>query len=70
MIAIALFKNSDIDKQHRGQVEVTIIRQLTHDEATAQRETGPMFVVKLKDGTQEHAFLDELVILMGAINDN
>jgi len=55
------FINSDIDMTSRGAVIVNVIRQLTDDEANNQEETGPMYLVRLPDGTEEHAFEDELI---------
>lgn len=55
-----IFTSTDSDKKSRGSVLVDVVRQLTDEEANNQSETGPMYLVRLPDGTYEHAFDDEL----------
>ncbi|EOC1305544.1 hypothetical protein ACR9UB_003409 [Cronobacter dublinensis] len=55
-----IFTSTDSDKKSRGPVLVEIVRQLTEEEANNQDETGPMYLVRLPDGSTEHAFDDEL----------
>lgn len=55
-----IFTSTDSDKKSRGSVLIDVVRQLTDEEANNQSETGPMYLVRLPDGTYEHAFDDEL----------